>query len=106
MSCKPPGGCGGAFCYVCEFPWEPDHSDHFNCYNIARKVDRTNDLDRIKQYQTYYQRYAISDTAHKEADKRLSLIENYEKMAADVFGLKYSEITFMKPALKELIHCR
>lgn len=31
MMCKPPGGCGKAFCYVCSKPWEPDHKDHFNC---------------------------------------------------------------------------
>lgn len=31
MMCKPPGGCGKAFCYVCSRPWEPDHKDHFNC---------------------------------------------------------------------------
>jgi ariadne-1 len=36
MACKPPGGCGKSFCYVCSKPWEPDHSDHFNC-NVMKK---------------------------------------------------------------------
>lgn len=31
MSCKPPGGCGNSFCYVCSKPWAPYHNDHYKC---------------------------------------------------------------------------
>lgn len=31
MYCAPPGGCGGAFCYVCSKSWAPTHSNHFVC---------------------------------------------------------------------------
>ncbi len=31
MNCKPPGGCGNNFCYVCSKPWETNHDDNFTC---------------------------------------------------------------------------
>lgn len=42
MMCKPPGGCGKAFCYVCGNPWEPDHKDHFKCTKYKDNVNKGN----------------------------------------------------------------
>lgn len=46
MMCKPPGGCGKAFCYVCSNPWEPDHKDHFKCNRYVAPVD---DVEKEKE---------------------------------------------------------
>lgn len=62
--CKPPGGCGNAFCYVCSNPWEPDHKDHFKC---SKYVPPTNDLEKEKEilarYNFYYERFLNSNSA-------------------------------------------
>ena len=66
---KKAGGCGKAFCYVCETDWELHSNDHFNCnkYTDAVKQKEKNakkiqaDLDyeikKFERYDFYYPRY-------------------------------------------------
>ena len=67
---KRAGGCGKAFCYVCETDWELHSNDHFNCnkYTEAVKQKEKNakkiqqDLDyelkKYERYDFYYPRYS------------------------------------------------
>ena len=70
MYCDPKaGGCGKAFCYVCETDWAKHSQDHFNCNKYTEEVKRKEkqakqiqkDLDyeikKFERYDFYYPRY-------------------------------------------------
>ena len=70
MLCDPKaGGCGHAFCYVCETDWSKHANDHFNCnkYTDAIKKKEENakriqkeldaDIRKYERYDFYYPRY-------------------------------------------------
>ena len=41
MYCDPKaGGCGKAFCYVCETDWAKHSQDHFNCNKYTEEIKR------------------------------------------------------------------
>jgi len=69
MFCDPKaGGCGNAFCYVCENDWSK-HNDHFKCNRYTEKVkekerkakeiqkELEKDLKKYERYDFYYSRY-------------------------------------------------
>ena len=67
---KKAGGCGKAFCYVCETDWEQHSKDHFNCnkYTDVIKQKEKNakriqaeldyEIKKYERYDFYYPRYA------------------------------------------------
>ena len=66
---KRAGGCGHAFCYVCETDWSKHSQDHFNCnkYTDAVKEKKKKakriqqelekDIKKYERYDFYYPRY-------------------------------------------------
>ncbi len=59
---KRAGGCGKAFCYVCETDWEKHSQDHFNCNKytdeIKKKEKAASDLkQKLQRYNFYFSRY-------------------------------------------------
>ena len=59
---KKVGGCGHAFCYVCETDWEKHSQDHFNCNKytdaVKNKEKNANRLkEELKRIDFYFSRY-------------------------------------------------
>ncbi|CAD8125587.1 unnamed protein product [Paramecium sonneborni] len=108
LMCKPPGGCGKAFCYVCSNPWEPDHKDHFKC---SKYVPPSNNLEREKEilarYNFYYERFLNSHSGVEQNQKRLKqLKEKHYQEIQDIYEVTNIEAGFLETALKELIQSR
>ena len=70
MLCDPKaGGCGKAFCYVCETDWSLHSNDHFKCNKyteavkqkekLAKQIQQNLDLEikKYERYDFYYPRY-------------------------------------------------
>ncbi|CAK84353.1 unnamed protein product (macronuclear) [Paramecium tetraurelia] len=108
LMCKPPGGCGNAFCYVCSNPWEPDHKDHFKC---SKYVPPTNDLEKEKEilarYNFYYERFLNSNSAVEQIQARLKQFrEKHNQEIQETYEVTSLEFEFLEEALKELAQSR
>ena len=70
MYCDPKaGGCGKAFCYVCETDWEKHSNDHFKCNKYTEEIKRKEakakklqkdleyEIKKYERYDFYYPRY-------------------------------------------------
>jgi ariadne-1 len=59
---KTAGGCGHAFCYLCETDWAKHGQDHFSCNKftdeVKKKQQKALDLkQQLKRYDFYFSRY-------------------------------------------------
>ena len=73
---KRAGGCGHAFCYVCETDWAKHSQDHFNCnkYTEAVKNKEKNAQkikEQLKRYDFYFSRFVDNEKAVEIVDKKL-----------------------------------
>jgi len=71
MYCDPKaGGCGKAFCYVCETDWAKHSQDHFKCNKFSEEMirrkkaedekkmkDLNYEIKKFERYDFYYPRY-------------------------------------------------
>ncbi|KAM3140725.1 hypothetical protein pb186bvf_007130 [Paramecium bursaria] len=119
MLCKPPGGCGKPFCYVCSNPWEPDHKDHFKCNKYVKNQNQQfqNDLEQQKEvlryhynlsrrYNFYYERFLNCDAARKKSIARLNEIKNYQNLIFEIFTFTEIQSQFLKDSVEEVIDSR
>ncbi|CAD8072657.1 unnamed protein product [Paramecium primaurelia] len=108
MMCKPPGGCGKAFCYVCSQPWEPDHKDHFKCNKyVAPTANIEKEKEVLQRYNFYYERFLNSQAAKEKAMQRLKQIkEQYITSIFKHYQFTYQDSQFLEEAMKELIQSR
>ncbi|CAD8083219.1 unnamed protein product [Paramecium primaurelia] len=108
LMCKPPGGCGQAFCYVCSNPWEPDHKDHFKC---SKYVPPANNLEKEKEilarYNFYYERFLNSNSAVEQTQNRLKqLKEKHYQEIQEIYEVTSLQAGFLEEALNELVKSR
>lgn len=105
---KEVGGCGKAFCYVCEVDWEKHAKDHFKCNmytpEIKEKENQANQLKaELQRYKFYFDRYMNYSSAVKFAEKLIPAIEIIQKKLMTNKGLPLSELNFLKEALQTVI---
>ncbi|CAD8125577.1 unnamed protein product [Paramecium sonneborni] len=102
LMCKPPGGCGNAFCYVCSNPWEPDHKDHFIC---SKYVPPTNNLFSFAKLNFSFEKFLYSQIDVEQNQNRLKQFK--QKLKTLEFS-KFTalEATFLETSLQELIQSR
>ena len=70
------GGCGHAFCYVCETDWAKHSQDHFNCNKytdaVKNKEKHANKIKaQLKRYDFYFSRFMNLKKAVEIIEKKL-----------------------------------
>ena len=70
------GGCGHAFCYVCETDWAKHSQDHFNCNKytdaVKNKEKKANDIKQmLKRYDFYFSRFMNNKSAVEIVDTKI-----------------------------------
>ena len=107
---KKVGGCGHAFCYVCETDWAKHSQDHFNCNKYTDAVkNKEKNADKIKQqlkrYDFYFSRYMNHKKAVEEVDKKLRKeIEEKVSLLIDIKNLSVIETQFIGEAVNTVIN--
>ena len=120
MLCDPKaGGCGHAFCYVCETDWSKHSQDHFNCnkYTEAVKNKEKNakriqaelekDIKKYERYDFYYPRYMnyksaieVCQTTFRETlNEKINLLMVMQNLQA-------IETKFLSDALEAIIKAK
>ena len=107
---KKVGGCGHAFCYVCETDWAKHSQDHFNCNKYTDAVkNKEKNADKIKQqlkrYDFYFSRYMNHKKAVEEVDKKLRKeIEEKVSLLIEIKNLSVIETQFIGEAVNTVIN--
>ena len=113
------GGCGHAFCYVCETDWAKHSQDHFNCnkYTDAVKQKEKNakkiqaelekDIKKYERYDFYFPRYMNFKDAVEvcETTFKKNLEEKVEILTATQ-NLEVIETKFIMDALETIINAK
>ena len=100
---KKAGGCGKAFCYVCETDWEKHSQDHFKCNkytpDVQKKEDEASKLkEEILRLKHYFDRYTNYKAAVMMAKKMYPKIEEIQQQYISQ-NIPYSELKFLNEAL-------
>ena len=104
------GGCGHAFCYVCETDWAKHSQDHFKCNKYTDEVkNKEQNANKIKQqlkrYDFYFSRYIDNKKAVDIVDKKLR--KDIEEKVSILFTLKnlsILELQFIPDAVETVIN--
>lgn len=106
MMCQPPGGCGKAFCYVCSRPWEPEHSDHFNCTVYKENKDEKNDLEKEKEalerYSFYYERFFNAGATIGKVKDKMRKLDHFRSLMFNHFKVTFQESQYLDDCMNEL----
>lgn len=105
---KKAGGCGLAFCYVCEQDWAKHSQDHFNCNMYSEQVkEKENEANQLKvdlqRYYFYFDRYINYNNATKFAEKLLPKLEELILNITKIKLLPLAELEFILQALQTVI---
>ena len=104
------GGCGHAFCYVCETDWAKHSQDHFNCnkYTDAVKNKENNAKkikEQLKRYDFYFSRFIDNEKAVEIVDKKLREdIGEKLNILVTLKNLSIMETQFIIDALETVIN--
>ena len=107
---KRAGGCGHAFCYVCETDWAKHSQDHFNCnkYTDAVKNKENNAKkikEQLKRYDFYFSRFIENEKAVEIVDKKLREdIGEKLNILVTLKNLSIMETQFIIDALETVIN--
>ena len=109
---KRAGGCGHAFCYVCETDWAKHSQDHFNCNKyteaVKNKEKMANKLkEELKRYDFYFTRYMNykKDAEYCDKKDRVKLGEKRQYLTT-VRNLPIIETEFIIEALNTLVKAK
>ena len=124
MLCDPKaGGCGHAFCYVCETDWKKHSQDHFNCNKYTDAVKRKEqnakriqaelerDIQKYERFDFYFPRYMnyknaveVCETSFKDAlNEKINLLmvmQNLQVLETKFISDALEAITKAKRTLK------
>lgn len=98
---KKAGGCGKAFCYVCEIDWANHSQDHFKCNHYTTEV-KTKEAnanllkEKLKRYAFYFDRYINYRQAVKIAKEKLfPVLEDKIGLFISLKNISLSEFQFI-----------
>ena len=110
MFCDPKaGGCGKAFCYVCEVDWAKHSQDHFKCNKYTEAVkEKEMKADKLKQflkrYEFYFDRYVNYKNAVKECDRRLRAdLDEKLGLMVTIKNIPIQDLKFISDGLNTVI---
>ena len=106
---KRAGGCGHAFCYVCETDWAKHSQDHFNCNKyteaVKQKEKNANKIkQQLKRYDFYFSRYMNNKSAVEAVDQKLrnDILEKVNILFT-LKNLTIFELQFITDAIETVI---
>ncbi len=109
---KRAGGCGHAFCYVCETDWEKHSKDHFTCNKYTEEVkNKEKNSEKLKKdlkrYEFYFTRYMNYKKAVEECNEkfRKDLGEKINILIT-IKNLPVIETSFIIDALETIIKAK
>ena len=120
MLCDPKaGGCGHAFCYVCETDWAKHSQDHFNCNKYtdaikkkeqnAKRIQKEleNDIKKYERYDFYFPRYMNykNDIEACQNQLKKNLQEKIEILNA-IQNLQVMDTKFILDAVDDIIKAK
>ena len=110
MYCDPKaGGCGKAFCYVCEIDWEKHANDHFNCNKYTKEVKNKEKnakklREQLLRYDFYFTRFMNNKKAVEIVDTKLrETIEEKINILHTVKNLPFLEEKFITDAIDTVV---
>ena len=106
---KRAGGCGHAFCYVCETDWAKHSQDHFNCNKyteaVKNKEKKANQLkEKLKRADFYFKLYMNNKRACEILDtKTRTDIEEKINLLVTLKNIPILETKFIGEAINTTI---
>jgi ariadne-1 len=103
------GGCGHAFCYVCETDWAKHSQDHFNCNKyteaVKNKEKKANQLkEKLKRADFYFKLYMNNKRACEILDtKTRTDIEEKINLLVTLKNIPILETKFIGEAINTTI---
>ena len=107
---KAVGGCGHAFCYVCETDWAKHSQDHFNCNKytdaVKNKEKKASQLkEKLKRIDFYFRLYMNNKKACEILDKKTrENIGEKINLLVTLKSLPVIEVKFIIDALDTTIY--
>jgi len=107
LCAKNAGGCGKAFCYVCETDWAKHTQDHFTCNKYTPSVQNKEDeasmiKEELKRMEHYYARFTNFKVSQAMAVKLKPKIEEKQQELIEL-GIPYTDLNFLHEALDCII---
>lgn len=104
---KQAGGCGEAFCYVCEVDWKLHSQDHFNCNKYTEEVkNKEKEAEKLKaeveKLEFYFKRFMTYKASVKSTLKLSSEIDRIIDIIIKEFGIDYDELSFLYALLNSI----
>ena len=110
MFCDPKaGGCGKAFCYVCEVDWAKHSQDHFKCNKYTEAVmakEKEADMIKrfLKRYTFYFDRYINYKNAVKQCEEKLRKdLDEKLSIIVSIKNYPLNDLKFISDALNTVI---
>ena len=109
---KKAGGCGKAFCFVCETDWEKHSKDHFNCNKytdlIKKKEADANSLnEKLKRKSFYFDRFMNYKNACKEIENKLrNDLEGKISIILALHNINLKDLDFIGEAIKTILRAK
>ena len=106
---KRAGGCGHAFCYVCETDWAKHSQDHFNCNKYTDAVKNKEKIanqkkEHLKRIDFYFSRYQDNKRACEYLDKKTrETIGEKINLLVTLKSLPVIEVKFITDAIDTTI---
>merc|ERR1712183_700381 len=105
MTCRPPGGCGHEFCWICMKDWK----NHQNCnqYKEEEKSEVKKARTEIQKYAFYWERYAAHDRAQRVTNtKHMDKVACLEQCFDAEKDLTLKDVEFLREGTIQIARCR
>mmetsp|Transcript_119722 Transcript_119722/g.211640 ORF Transcript_119722/g.211640 Transcript_119722/m.211640 type:complete len:505 (-) Transcript_119722:68-1582(-) len=107
MTCRPPGGCGYEFCWICMQNWK----GHTLCNKFAdEEKDARSESDKnadLLRYVHYLERFREHERAQKYADSsQRESISSIANALAEAQGIPVKDVEFLTSSVDEIVACR
>lgn len=104
MTCRPPGGCGYEFCWICLADWK----QHKECNRFAQEDEKaTENRADLARYIHYRQRFGEHERAQEFAnDTQRDAIAKSAKALHDGQSIAIKDLEFLSNAVNEIVACR
>jgi ariadne-1 len=108
---KKAGGCGKAFCFVCETDWEKHSQDHFNCNKYTEEVKKkemnANIINQqLKRTSFYYDRYLNYLNACNEIGKLEKDLNDKISIIMALYNVPLKDLEFFQESVKTILRAK
>lgn len=104
MTCRPPGGCGYEFCWICLADWQT----HKDCNRFAEEVVKeTESRADLGRYLHYRERFGEHEKAQEFANTtQRDIITNAATALHTGQNIPVKDLEFLSNSIDEIVACR